>query len=94
MIVAVDFDGTLSLDGAPNAPLFARLKEMQRNGDIIILWSCREGKRLNEAVTFCAKNGLRVNFANKNSPQAIRMLGGDSRKIYADVYVDDKAVRT
>lgn len=94
MIVAVDFGGTLCLDGMPNTPLFARLKQMQRSGDIIILWSCRHGKRLNEAVAFCMQNGLKVNFVNENAPSAIRMLGGDSRKIYADLYIDDKAVRT
>lgn len=93
MIVAVDFDGTLNIGDAPNAPLFAKLKQMQRNGDIIILWTCRCGQRLHEAISFCAKNGLRVNYVNENAPQVIRMLGGDPRKVYAELYIDDKAAR-
>lgn len=94
MIIAVDFDGTLQFpDKKPNVDLIARLNSEQRKGNTVILWTCREGRRLNEALFFLQKNGFRPNFINRNSPQAIMMLGHDPRKIYADIYIDDKSIR-
>lgn len=93
MIIAVDFDGTLCIEGRPNLVLFARLQASQRAGNIVILWTCREGKRLNEAVTFCRKHGLIPNCVNRNHPAGIAIMGHDSRKVYADLYIDDKNMR-
>lgn len=93
MIIAVDFDGTIEKDGKPNMPLISRLREEQRCGNTIILWTCRCGAKLNEAVGFMIRYGLRPNHINANAPEMIRKFGSDSRKIYADVYIDDKAVR-
>ena len=94
MIIAVDFDGTLQFaDGRPNQELIARLNTEQRKRNTVILWTCREGKRLQEALFFLQKNGFRPNLVNQNSPQAIKMLGRDPRKIYADIYIDDKGIR-
>lgn len=93
MIIAVDFDGTLQIGKEPNTPLIQRLIREQRQGNTVILWTCREGKSLREAVQFLYEQGFVPNGINQNCPQAIRMLGHDSRKIYADIYIDDKAVR-
>ena len=93
MIVAVDFDNTLQIAGKPNHSLFQYLKIKQRQGDVIILNTCRQGKRLDEAVSFCLKNGLRFNAINCNIPQIIKRFGYDPRKIYADVYIDDKSIK-
>lgn len=49
MIISVDFDETLQINGQPNIKLFELLKMQQRAGNIIILNTCREGKRLNES---------------------------------------------
>lgn len=94
MIVAVDFDGTLSLNahypniGKPNIQLFSWLKEMkENNNDTIILWTCRDGKELDEAVKWCNEQGLYFDYVNENVPY----LGFDSRKIVADMYIDDLA---
>lgn len=93
MIIAVDFDGTLRFDnGAPNIDLIYKLKKAQRNGDTIILWTCREGARLSEAVHFLRANGFVPNIVNDNHPQIIKRLKCNSRKIFADVYIDDKGV--
>lgn len=93
MILAVDFDDTLQMGGQPNLLLINQLKQAQQRGDVIILWTCRSGKRLDEAVRWCARQGLRFNYVNENCPQAVRMLGKDTRKVYADVYIDDKNAR-
>jgi hypothetical protein len=92
MIIAVDFDGTLQLqDKKPNLSLIQKLKAAQRKGHTVILWTCREGKRLTEALLFLRNNGFVPNYVNRNCPQAINALGHDTRKIYADVYIDDKS---
>ena len=92
MIIAVDFDGTLRFDdGSPNMPLIKRLKANQRNGDTVILWTSR--RNVQEAVMFLKRCGFIPNLVNANAPQAIKMLGHDPRKIYADLYIDDKAVK-
>lgn len=94
MIIAVDFDGTLADDsGNPNGRLFRWLEAKQRSGDIIILWTCRAGERLEEAIRFCAQNGLRFNLINENAPGTIAQLKYNPRKILADIYIDDKAVK-
>ena len=94
MIIAVDFDGTLQLpDKKPNQILIERLKNEQRRGNIIILWTCREGKRLQEALKFLVMNGFKPNYINENAPQAIKMLGHNPRKVYADICIDDKNIR-
>lgn len=93
MIIAVDFDGTLEKGGKPDLALIGRLKNEQRKGNAVILWTCREGKRLNEALLFLAKQGFSPTCVNRNLPATVKMLGHDPRKVYADVYIDDKGIR-
>lgn len=95
-IIAVDFDGCLCKSawpeiGAANAELINRLKFSRATGNKLILWTCREGKALAEAVEWCRARGLEFDAVNANLPEMSAMYGNDSRKIGADVYVDDKA---
>lgn len=96
-IIAVDFDGTLCEDkwpeiGRPNARLIRDLILRKEAGAKIILWTCRTGVMLVEAVDWCYNKGLTFDAINNNVPEAIERFGGDCRKIFADVYYDDKAV--
>ncbi|MBR6114291.1 MAG: hypothetical protein IKQ10_03820 [Oscillospiraceae bacterium] len=93
MIIAVDYDDTLVRGSQPNLPLISRLIGAQRQGHTVILWTCREGKSLAEAVDTLAGFGFRPTLINQNAPAAVRFAGHDSRKIYADLYIDDKAVK-
>ena len=34
--------------------------------------------------------GLKFDAVNENLPEIVEGFGGDSRKIYADVYIDDR----
>ena len=95
-IIAVDFDGTLCDEcfpriGAPNLPLIYALLEQKRLGGKLILWTCRCGERLSEAVDWCASLGLTFDAVNENLPEIIDLYGSDSRKITADLYIDDKS---
>ena len=43
-------------------------------------------------MKWCAERGLVFDAVNENLPSIIRKFGGDCRKIYADAYLDDKAM--
>jgi len=95
MRIAVDFDGTIVEHKYPEIgkeKLFAieTLKELQKQGHQIILWTNRHGKALDEAVEYCRKRGLEFYAINKNYPEEIFDENLVSRKIYADIYIDDR----
>lgn len=93
MIIAVDYDGTLESGGRMNLRLINRLRQEQRHGHTVILWTCREGEALRDALRSLAMCRFAPNLVNANAPERIAQYGGDSRKIYADVYIDDKAIK-
>lgn len=98
MIYAVDFDGTLCENawpeiGAPNYILIRSLIEMQKKGHKVILWTCRTGDHLDAAVEWCRDQGLEFDAINENVPEIIAAFEGESRKIFANVYIDDLSVR-
>ena len=95
-IYAVDFDGTLCEYkwpdiGEPNAEMIDYLKCQQRFGVKLILWTCREGERLQEAIDWCKEQGLEFDAVNENLPEIIEEFGKDNRKIFANIYIDDRA---
>lgn len=98
-IYAVDFDGTLAVTKFPEiiAPIDNMLefcKELKKDrNNILILWTCRCGEDLAAAVEYCRDCGLEFDFINENVPENVEKFGNDSRKIFAHVYIDDKAVK-
>lgn len=97
MIIAVDYDGTLCRERGKqkeiNTALIQRLIASQSRGDTVILFTCRHGRSLHEAVSMCAKCGSMFNAVNNNTPETIAKMGCNPRKIYADIYIDDKAIK-
>jgi hypothetical protein len=96
LIIAVDFDGTIVEDKYPqigSAKIFAfeTLKELQNKGHRLILWTYRSGEKLEEAVVFCKKNGLEFYAVNNSYPEE-KFKGKESRKINADVFIDDRNI--
>jgi hypothetical protein len=94
MKIAVDFDGTIVEHKYPEIgkeKLFAfrTLKELEKLGAILILWTFRTGKELDEALEYCRKNGIEFYAVNKNYPEEI-YDEHVSRKINADIYIDDR----
>lgn len=95
-IIAVDFDGTLCENkypkiGAPNVPLIYHLIDQKKHGAKLILWTCRSGELLAKAVHWCEKTGLTFDAINENLPEIIDAFGSDTRKIFANEYIDDLA---
>lgn len=94
-IYAFDFDGTLCQEafpsiGRPNKHMIAYAKHLQNRGDKLILWTCRNGERLKEAIAWCDFFGLHFDAVNANLPETLSKYGTDSRKITADYYIDDR----
>jgi hydroxymethylpyrimidine pyrophosphatase-like HAD family hydrolase len=92
--IAVDFDGTIVEHEYPKIgkeKLFAfrTLKELEKQGVRLILWTFRTGKELEEAVEYCRINGIEFYAVNRNYPEEV-LDETVSRKIDADIYIDDK----
>lgn len=97
MIIAIDFDGTLALNsrglgidvGIPNMVLINKLIEVKTKGHKLILWTCRGGQWLEEAVLWCKDLGLEFDTYNENIPGYNYI--NISCKAVADLYIDDKS---
>ena len=95
-VYAVDFDGTLNLAkrypelGEPNMELIEILIKQRAAGDKVILWTCREGQLLDDAVEYCRKYGLEFDAINDNIQENKDRWGNNTRKVFADFYIDDR----
>lgn len=95
MTIAVDFDGTIVEHeypkiGKPIPFAIDVLKKLQyEEHHMLILWTVREGTLLDEAVEYCKNKGLEFYAVNKNFPEET-LEPGISRKIVADIYIDDR----
>lgn len=97
-VIAIDFDNTLFKDNYPEvgAPIWKNIEKAKfekRRGSILILWTCRYGDELTKAVKACKEVGLEFDSINENCKQTMDLWGVDARKVLADEYWDDKAVR-
>jgi len=94
MKIAVDFDGTIVEHNYPRIgkliPFSIEvLKELQKKGHQIILWTYRTDNELEEAVKFCRNLGLEFYAVNRNFPEE-RDDQNVPRKVHADIYIDDR----
>lgn len=95
MIIAVDFDGTIVKHeypeiGAERPFAVKTLKMLQKDGHVLILWSVREGKYLDDAVEWCRERGLEFSSVNSNFIEEHSEMKGFSRKLKADIFIDDR----
>ena len=98
-IIAVDFDVTLSFGqwpdvGPANKDLIVFLKCRAARGDKLILWTSREGKELQDAVSWCSERGIHFDAVNDNLPETVQKYGNNSRKISYDYLIDDRVLMT
>lgn len=94
LVIAIDFDGTIvehryPFIGRIRPFAFETMETFQIKGHRLILWSHRAGQKLEEAVTFCRNHGIEFYAVNKNYPEEV-WDEYDSRKILADIYIDDR----
>jgi hydroxymethylpyrimidine pyrophosphatase-like HAD family hydrolase len=95
-ILAIDFDGTIVDNkypaiGKPKLFAFETLKKLQKKGFVLILWTYRSGRSLEEAVEYCKQEGIEFYAVNKSYPEE-DYSEDISRKINADIFIDDRNV--
>lgn len=96
-IIAIDFDGTLCTEkfpeiGEPIPEMIELTKQLKKEGYKLILWTCREGYVLDNAVQWCKDRGLEFDAVNDNLPEIKAEWKANVRKIYCDLYIDDKCL--
>lgn len=94
--IAVDFDGTIVEHrypeiGAVMPQAFEVMKELQERGHKLILWTFRDGVYLKNAVEFCLDRGVMFYAVNESHPNE-EFNKYMSRKIDADIFIDDRNV--
>ena len=97
MNIAVDFDGTIVEHKYPHIGkelpfAIETLLKLQSDGHKLILWTSREGVLLEKALNFCKERGLTFYSVNSEYPNAGWSESGVSRKLKADIYIDDHSL--
>ena len=95
MTIAVDFDGTIVEHRypaiGPELPFaIETLKRLHEERHRLILWTVREGRLLDEAVRFCQQRGLTFYAINSNYPEESPLHATYTRKLQADLFIDDR----
>ncbi len=97
MIIAVDFDGTIVNDnypaiGSEREGAVKTLNKLRSEGYQLVLWTCRTGKYLAQAVSWCAERGIRFSAINSNIRSEVVKYSSDPRKVGAVLYIDDRGL--
>ena len=80
MIIAVDFDGTLSMGpypeiGNPKPYAVEMMNKLKDDGHYIILWTCRRGERLEDALNWLLVSPLTASMPmNRRTSLAMAMI--------------------
>lgn len=96
-VIAIDFDGCLCKNiwpdtGLPNFDAINAAIQAKQEGAALILWTCRSGEKLEDAIRFCKNYGLEFDAVNDNLPERIVFYNANPRKVIADEYWDDRSV--
>jgi hydroxymethylpyrimidine pyrophosphatase-like HAD family hydrolase len=94
--IAIDFDGTIVEHSYPAIGkemmfAFATIKELQKKGHKLILFTYRTGSLLDEAVEYCKQNGVEFYAVNNNYPEET-INENLPRKLNVDIFIDDRNV--
>ncbi|MGU8449406.1 phage portal protein [Clostridium perfringens] len=94
-IYAIDFDGTLCTNkypeiGEEKAEVIDYVKNLKNEGHKLILWTCREREKLDDAIEWCKEKGIEFDAINENLDETIEQFDSDPRKVSANHYLDDK----
>jgi len=98
MNIAVDFDGTIVEDQYPaigeEIPFaIDTLKMLIADRHKVILWSCREGQLLEDAIQWCHDRGVEFYAVNRDYPEEKKEWNNHfSRKLKVDMFIDDRNV--
>lgn len=102
MTIAIDFDNTIANtdESVIRHPRIVGLvdhakeviQQLHDDGHLIIINTCRHAGNLQLAQDFLDENGVYYDLINANDPNFIKNSKRDTRKIFADVYIDDRNI--
>lgn len=97
MIIGIDFDGTIVEDRYPEIGreipfATATLRMLIEKHHRLILWTVREGECLDEALEWCRERGVEFYAVNRDFPEESKGHNSYTRKIKADVFIDDRNI--
>lgn len=98
MIIAVDFDGTISRGKYPaidgEQPYAGEaLRKLHEQGHYLIIWTCRCGTPLLDAINWLLERHIPFDRVNDHNPGSVAKYGGrGGKKVYAHCYIDDKNI--
>lgn len=96
LIVCVDFDGTIVNNGPDNSIISLKpavktvLNLWNEMGIYVIIWTCRTGDTQIEAEIFLKENKINYDKINDHSSYTYRDWPKAGKKVYADIYIDDR----
>jgi guanylate kinase len=97
MVISCDFDGTICKqeypfigDILPNAKYC--INYLYNRGHTIVINTCRALHYAEQAKIWLEAEGIKYDYFNENDSLLIERYGTDTRKISADVYIDDKSL--
>lgn len=97
-ILAIDFDNTITSSNSyphiEGLKPFAQkyIDKLAREGYYIIIWTCRSGEAQELAKQFLIDNAIVFHQINQHHPTLVEFYRNDTRKISADIYIDDKGL--
>jgi hypothetical protein len=94
--IAVDFDNTIAYDAYPEIGEFKPhavrvLKKILEHGGELGIWTCRTGEQAEKVKAKLLGADIQYHAFNENFASSLEYFPDDSRKIFADVYIDDRA---
>lgn len=97
IVLAIDFDETMAEPayphiGAPKPNLSFCFKALKEKNYYIIIWTCREGLDVEKIKEWCIRHNILYDQINEHHPTLIKHYKNNTRKIMADVYIDDKCL--
>lgn len=94
--ISIDFDGTIVESDYPDIigmkPHAKEIINRLYEDFVIVINTCRAGDFAKMAEDWLKENGVKYHFFNENDPARIEAYNTDTRKISADLYIDDKQV--
>lgn len=98
MIIAIDFDDTITepskypVTGKIRNDAITYIQKLYDDGHKLILWTCRTGYNLVEAINLLTDSKIIHCFSTVNANIDEKRYD-NCRKVFADFYIDDKSMK-
>lgn len=93
--ISIDYDDTIVYQDFPNSGTIKPnakevINRLYNDGHHILIWTCRAKENLEIAKKYLIDCGVNYHLINHNLPSNIERYGSDTRKMSADIYIDDR----